>query len=157
MLPELMKKKRLKNEIIIFLVSLSLMSNKCLHQGCLKHKTSLLQKQRSRSVLRGCLHVKFKPGMKLVSGWNDPCLWWNVSYCLHVFAEMKVHLGMKDKDQISSRDEKKTCKHFIPGWHFKISVFFFFNFWRMYSSMFSKFSMFEHNERMNIMKHKASL
>ena len=27
----------------------------------------------------------------------------------------------------------------------------------MYSSMFSKFSMFEHNERMNIMKHKASL
>ena len=27
----------------------------------------------------------------------------------------------------------------------------------MYSSMFSKFGMFEHNESMNIMKYKASL
>ena len=26
--------------------------------------------------------------------WNHPCLWWNVSYCLHVFAEMKFHPGM---------------------------------------------------------------
>ena len=33
----------------------------------------------------------------------------------------------------------------------------FLNFWRMYSSMFSKFSMFEHGESMNIMKHKVSL
>ena len=132
MLPELMKKKRLKKEIIIFLVSLSLMSNKCLHQGCLKHKTSLLQKQRSRSVLRGCLHVKFKPGMKLASGWNDPCLWWNVSYCLHVFAEMKFHPEMNSsQDERQGWDfipewkkEKKTCKHFILGWNFKMSMFF---------------------------------
>ena len=39
--------------------------------------------------LRGCLHATFHPGMKIVSGRNHPCLWWNFSYCLHVFAEMK--------------------------------------------------------------------
>ena len=33
----------------------------------------------------------------------------------------------------------------------------FLNFWRMYSSLFSKFNMFEHNESLNIIKHKASL
>ena len=44
--------------------------------------------------LRGCLQVKFYPGIKLVLGWNYPCLWWNVSYCLHVFAETKFHSGM---------------------------------------------------------------
>ena len=108
---------------------------------------------------RGCLHVKFHPGMELVRGWNHLCLWWNVSYCLHVFTEMKFHPGMnwthprmKDRDEISSRDEKKTkktCKHFIPGWNFKISMFF--NFWHMYSGMFSKFNKFEH-KGMNIMK-----
>ena len=93
--------------------------------------------------LRGCLHVKFHPGMKLVPGWNHPCLWWNVSYCLHVFAEMKFHPGTKDRDEISSRDE-------ILKWAY------FFNFWRMYLSLFSKFSMFELNECMNILKHKEN-
>ena len=44
--------------------------------------------------LRGCLHAKFHPGMKLFPGRNHPCLWWNLSYCLHVFAEMKFHPGM---------------------------------------------------------------
>ena len=47
------------------------------------------------------------------------------------------------RDEISSRDErqgwnfipgqkkeKKTCKHFITGWNFKMSMFFF-NFWRI--------------------------
>ena len=34
------------------------------------------------------------PGMNLVPEWNHPCLWWNVSYCLRVFAEMKFNLGM---------------------------------------------------------------
>ena len=80
-----------------------------------------------RMLKRGCLHVKFRPGMKLVPGWNHPCLWWNVSYCLDVFAEMKFHPGMKDRDEISSWDEKmkkKTCKHFIPGLNFKMSMFF---------------------------------
>ena len=61
---------------------------------------------------------------------------------------MKFLPGMKKKKKrgvkTSSRDEilKWAC---------------FFYFWRMYSSMFSKFSMSEHNESMNIMKHKASL
>ena len=50
--------------------------------------------------LRGCLHVKFHPGMKSSL---------SVLKCLHP--------GMKDRDEISSRDkkkDKKTCKHFIP-------------------------------------------
>ena len=82
--------------------------------------------------LRGCLQAKFDPGMKLVPGRNHPCLWWNVSYCLHVFAEMKFHPGMNSS--LSKRQEwnfipgwkkeKKTCKHFIPGWNFKMSMFF---------------------------------
>ena len=65
------------------------------------------------------------------------------------------------RDEISSRNErqgwdfipgwkkeKKTCKHFIPGWNFKMSMFLI-NFWRMYSNMLSKVNMFEHNEGMN--------
>ena len=49
-----------------------------------------------------------------ITGWNssrDEVIpfygWWNVSYCLHVFVEIKFHPGMKDRDEISSRDEKK--------------------------------------------------
>ena len=34
------------------------------------------------------------------------------------------------------RKENKTCKHFISGSNFKMSMFFF-NFWRMYSNMLS--------------------
>ena len=49
-------------------------------------------------LLRGCFQVKFHPGMKLVPGWNNPCLRWNVSYCLHVIA------WMKDRDEFSSRN-----------------------------------------------------
>ena len=40
---------------------------------------------------------------------------------------MKFHPGMKDRDEISSQNEKKekkTCKQFIPGWNFKMSMFF---------------------------------
>ena len=59
---------------------------------------------------RGCLQVKFHPEMKLIPGWNYPCLWWNVSYCLHVFAEMKFHPGMNP-----SRHERQGWD-FIPGW-----------------------------------------
>ena len=54
------------------------------------------------------------------------------------------------------KKEKKMRKHFIRGWNSEISVFFFY-FWRMYSNMLSKVNVFEHNESMNIMKHKASL
>ena len=71
-----------------------------------------------------------------------------------------THPGMKDRGEISSRDEKKkekkTCKLFILGWNFKMSMFLI-NFWRMYSNMLSKVNVFEHNKSMNIMKHKASL
>ena len=49
--------------------------------------------------LRACLHVNIIP----VS--NHACLWWNVSYCLHVPAGIKFHPGMKDRDEISSPDE----------------------------------------------------
>ena len=62
-------------------------------------------------AFRGCLHVKIHPGMKLVPGRNHPCRSWNVSYCLHVFAEMKFHPGIKF-----------TCKHnfFHPGMRFHL-------------------------------------
>ena len=100
--------------------------------------------------VRGCLHVKLHPRMKLVPEWNHPCLWWNVSYCLHVFVEIKFHPGMKDGWDfiLGWKKEKKTCKHFIPGWNFKMNMFFI-NFWRMYSNMLSKVNVFEHNESMN--------
>ena len=71
--------------------------------------------------------MKFQPGLNFSSSTcsgplrgcqNHPCLRWNVSYCLHVFAEMKLHPGMK------KRKKKKTCKHFIRGWNFKMSIFF---------------------------------
>ena len=39
------------------------------------------------STVKGCLHVKFHPGMKLVPGRNHPCPWRNVSYCLHLFLQ----------------------------------------------------------------------
>ena len=71
---------------------------------------------------------------------------------------MKFHPGMKDRDEISSRDEKKKKRRVNTSSRDEILKWAcFFNFWRMYSSMFSKFSMFEQNESMNIMKHKASL
>ena len=107
---------------------------------------------------RRCLRVKFHPGMTLVPRWNHPCLWWNVSYCLHIFAEMKFHPAMKDRDQISSRDEKKRKSRVNTSFRDEILKWAcFFHFWLMYSSIFSKFNMFEHDESLNIMKHKASL
>ena len=84
--------------------------------------------------LRGCLHAKFHPGMK-------SCL--SMVKCLLLFTRFC-------RDEISSRDErqgwhfipgwkkeKKTCKHFIPGRNFKMSMFLI-NFWRMCSNMLSK-------------------
>ena len=62
------------------------------------------------------------------------------------------------RDEISSQDEKKKKRRVnTSSWDETLKWACFFNFWCMYSSMFSKFSMFEHNESMNIMKHEASL
>ena len=81
---------------------------------------------------RGCLHVKFHPGMKLVRGWSHPCLRWNVSYCFHVFAEMKFHAGMKNRDEISSWDEKKKKRRVSTSSRDEILKWAcFFNFWRI--------------------------
>ena len=122
-------------------------------------KIQTLMPQLIARHVRRCLYLKLHPGMILVRGWNYSCRWWNVSYCLHVFAEMKFHSGMKSslsmvkylllftrfcRDEISSRDElipvkktetkfhpgmkKKTCKHFISGWNFKMSMIFLKNF-----------------------------
>ena len=96
-------------------------------------------------------------------GWNHSCLWWNVSYCLHVVAEMKFHPGMnsspskrpgwnfipRDECIRGWKKEKKTCKHLNPGLNFKMSIYFF-NFWLMYSNMLSKVNKSEHNLSMNI-------
>ena len=84
-------------------------------------------------TLRGCLHVK----------------------CLLLF----TRLGW---NEISSQGqgwnfipgwekEKMTCKYFIPGWNFKMSIFLF-NFWRIFSNMLSKVNVFEHNESMKRMR-----
>ena len=103
--------------------------------------------------LRACLHVKFHPGMKSSL---------SMVKCLLLFTR-------SCRDEISSPDErqgwnfipgwktlKKTCKHFILGRNFKISMLFI-NFWRMYLNMLSKVNVFEYNESMNVMKQKASL
>ena len=95
---------------------------------------------------------------EIFPGQNRSCLWWNISYCLHVFAKMNIHPGMNSKRQ---------GWNFIPGWKkeknrvntssryesFK-RAYFFKNFWPMYSNMLSK--MFELNESINLMKQKAS-
>ena len=86
-----------------------------------------------------------RPGMKSSLSMVK-CLLLFTSFCL---------------DEISSRDErqgwdfipewkreKKTCKHFILGWNFKMSMFLI-NFWHMYSNMLSKVHVFEPNESMN--------
>ena len=76
----------------------------------------------TRRFLRECLHVNF------IQEWNHPCLCRNVSYCLHVFAEMNSSLSKKQGWNFipGLKKEKKTCKHFIPGWDFKMSMFFEF-------------------------------
>ena len=54
---------------------------------------------------------KFLPRWNFIPGWTHPC--------------------QKGRDEISSREEKKTkktCKHFIPEWNFKMSIFFVFIF-----------------------------
>ena len=74
---------------------------------------------------------------------------------------LTVYTFLLCRDEILSWDErqgwdfipgwkkgKKTSKHFIPGWNFKMSMFLI-NFWRMYSNMLSKVNVFEHNENMN--------
>ena len=69
------------------------------------------------------------------------------------FIPGRTHPCQKDRDEISSRGEKKTkktCKHFIPGWNFKMSIFF-----KIFDVAF-KYAFqslrFEHNTSMNIMK-----
>ena len=102
------------------------------------------QTRSPKKLLRGCLHMKFHPGMKLVPRWNHPCVWWNVSYCLHVFAEMKFHPGMNSslskRHEISLRDEieeKKMCKRFILWLNVEMSIRIYI-FWLIYSNMLSK-------------------
>ena len=89
--------------------------------------------------LRACLHVKFHPGIKSSL---------SMVKCLLLFTR-------SCRDEISSRDERQGW-NFVPGWNFKMSMFFI-NFWRMYLNMLSKVNVFEHNESMNVMKHKVSL
>ena len=62
-------------------------------------------------------------------GWNHTCLWWNVSYCLHVFAEMRFHPGMKKKKKkrrvnTSSRDEILKCACFSVIFDVRIQICF---------------------------------
>ena len=107
--------------------------------------------------LRGCLHVKFHPGLKSSLSMVK-CLF----YYLQVFYRMKFHSGM------NSFLSNRQGWNFIPGWKKKnnrrvntssqdeiLKWVCFFNFWHIYSNMLSKVNMFEHNESMNITKHKV--
>ena len=104
-----------------------------------------------------------------VSGWNssrDEILPVYVEISLTVYTFLPrwnfilgwVHPGMKDRHEVSSRNEKKKKRRVnTSSWDEILKWACFFSFWRMYSNMFYKFNMFEHNESMNIMKHMASL
>ena len=51
-----------------------------------------------------------------VPGQNHPCLWWNVSYVYTFLPRWNfilgwTHLCQKDRDEVSSRDEKKKKRH----------------------------------------------
>ena len=93
--------------------------------------------------------LNFIPGWNLEGGYaensilgrNHPCLWWNVAYCLHVFAEMKLNPG------VNSSLSKWQGWNFIPGWSFIMSMFLL-NFWRMCSICFPTLTC------LNIMKVK---
>ena len=102
-----------------------------------------------QKLIKNMLILKFHPGMK----------------CLHVFffffssrdeisswqkrVNSKRHFTIDRDDFIPGwKKEKKTCKHFIPGRNFQMSMFLI-NFWRMYSNMLSRVNLFEHNDSMN--------
>ena len=111
----------------------------------------------SSVFLRGCLHVKFHPGMKLSLSMVK-CLLLFTRFCRDEISSRYELIPVKNRDEISSRNEKKKtrCVNISSGDEILKLVFFFY-FWRMYSNMLSKVNVFEHNESMNIMKHKASL
>ena len=80
----------------------------------------------------------FLPRWNFIPGWTHPC--------------------QKDRDEISSRDEKKKKRRVNTSSRDEIlKSVCFFNFWHMYFNMLSKVSISEHIDSMNIMKHKASL
>ena len=65
---------------------------------------------------------------------------------------MRTHPCIKDWDEISSRSENKEKRRVSTSSGMKFQsehVFFFFNFWRMFSNMLYNVNMFEHNECMN--------
>ena len=114
------------------------------------------QDEISSVFLRGCLHVKFHPWMKLSLSMVK-CLLLFTSFCRNEISSRDELIPVKNRWNFIPewKKEKKMCKHFIRGWNSEISAFFYF--WSMYSNMLSKVNVFEHNENMNIMKHEASL
>ena len=71
---------------------------------------------------------------------------------------MKFHPGMKDRDEISSRDEKKKKRRVNTSSRDEIlkwACFFQKNF--DVCIQICKVNVFEHNESMNVMIHKDSL
>ena len=107
----------------------------------------------TRRFLRGRLHVNF------IQEWNHPCLCRNVSYCLYVFAEMISSLSKKQGWNFipGLKKEKKTCKHFISGSDFKMSMFFWVFEVCIQIYFLHTVNMFEHHQSMNAMRHKTSL
>ena len=80
-------------------------------------------------LFRGCLYVKFHPGMKLFLEWNHLCLWWSVSYSWHIFVRMKFHV--KKAEMIFHPGMKKIkniCQYFILGWIIILQFVIFISF-----------------------------
>ena len=89
------------------------------------------------SVCRG--FQEFVYTWNSIPGWNS-CQ----NEIIPVFVKCFLLFTRFHQDEISSREEKekKMCKHFIPGWHFTMSMFFK-NFLMHVLNMLSNFNMFE--------------
>ena len=89
-----------------------------------------------------CKQTFFHPGTSFIRGWD-----FILVTCKRTLRFCRYENSSRDERQ-GWKKEKKTCKHFIPGWNFKMSMFLII-FWRMYLNMLSKVHVFEHNESMN--------
>ena len=64
-------------------------------------------------TIRGCFQVKFHPGMKS-----------SLSMVKCLLCLMSLNVSFIVGWKTGMKKGEKTCKHFIPGWNFKMSMFF---------------------------------
>ena len=97
------------------------------------------------SPRRGCLYVKFHPGMELLPWWNDDEV--SMMKCLLLpytflpewnFISGWTRPCQKDRDEVSSQNDnrnKNMSEHFSPRWNFTTRMFLH-NFWCIYLIFF---------------------